>query len=125
MLALLAGALCIGPRAARAAPDAADSLAAAPAERPLAAFAAPRVRAWQVGFLRPDRMEHAGLSFALTSALVIASRDRRLAAGAVLSLGLGKELWDRRGSGGFDPVDLAAGATGVGVAVILVRARGD
>jgi hypothetical protein len=70
-------------------------------------------------------LEHAGLSFALTSALVIATRDRRVAAAGVLSLGLAKELWDGRGSGGFDPVDLAAGATGIGFAVVLVRARGD
>ncbi len=70
-------------------------------------------------------MEHAGLSFALTSALVVATRDRRIAAASVLSLGLAKELWDRRRGSGFDPVDLAAGATGIGVAVILVRARGD
>ena len=113
MLALLT---LVAPRGASAQSNvASDSLAA---------FPSPRARAWQVGFVRPDRLEHMSLSFVLTSACILATRDRRLAAGTVLSLGVAKELWDRRGASGFDAVDLAAGATGVGLAVACVRARG-
>lgn len=93
--------------------------------RPLAAFPPPRVRAWQLGLVRPDRVEHASLSFALTSALIVATRDRGIAGGVVLSLGVAKELWDRRVSTGFDPVDLAADVAGITLALVSVRARGD
>lgn len=101
-----------------AAPEVSNAMAA------LAAFPPSRVRAWQVGFLRADRMQHMGLSFTLTSALIILTRDRGAAAGAAMALALGKELWDQRGSSGFDATDLAAGVTGIGVSVVLVRARG-
>ena len=104
----------------------ADSLAApdAPAATAaLAAFPLPRVRAWQVGLVRPDRMQHTGLSFALTSALIILTRQRGAAAGTALALGLGKERWDRRGSSGFDATDLAADVAGTSLAVMVVRAR--
>jgi hypothetical protein len=70
-------------------------------------------------------MQHMGLSFAITSALIILTRDPGVAAGTSLTLGLAKELWDRRGSSGFDPVDFAADAAGTGLAVVLVRAGGD
>jgi len=92
---------------------------------PLAAFPAARTRAWQVGLLRSDRLQHMGLSFAITSALIILTRDPGVAAATSLTLGLAKELWDRRGSSGFDPVDLAADAVGTGLAVVLVRAGGN
>ena len=88
------------------------------------AFPAPRVRAWQMGLLRPDRLEHASFSFTLAGAAIVATRSRAAGAG-MLALGLAKELYDRRpGGSGFDPVDLAADATGVGLAIVLVRARG-
>jgi len=69
-------------------------------------------------------MAHTGLSFVLGTALIILTRDRGSAAGGVLALGLCKEVWDQRGSSGFDATDLAADAAGVGLAVVLVRARG-
>jgi hypothetical protein len=139
---LLAVALLAAPWSARAVRAAApsdslvgaDSLAtpdtlavadSSAARAPLAAFPPAGVRAWQVGLLRADRMQHMGLSFALTTALIILTRDRGAAAAATVSLGLAKELWDRRGSSGFDPIDLAADAAGIGLAVVLVRARGD
>ena len=105
-----------------------DSLAvtdssAAPA--PLAAFPPAQARAWQVGLVRADRMQHLSLSFAITSALIVLTREPGVAAGTSLTLGLAKELLDRRGSSGFDPIDLAADAVGTGLAVVLVRAGGD
>ena len=121
MLGLL---LTLASLAAPGVARAQTAAAAAPLDS-LAAFPSPRMRAWQAGFVRPDRMEHFGLSFVLTSALIVATRDRRVATGATLSLLVGKELWDRKSGGAFDPVDLAAGAGGVGLAVVCVRARGD
>lgn len=75
------------------------------------------VRAWQVGLLRPDRLQHASLS--ATCALALSLVTRRPAAGAAgaLVLGLGKELWDRHRSG-FDPVDLTADAVGAGLGAL-------
>lgn len=77
----------------------------------LAAFPPERVRAWQVGLLRPDRLQHASFSFALGTAFTLASRDRAAGAGAALALGALKELWDSR-HGGADGVDLLADAIG-------------
>lgn len=91
---------------------------------PLAAFPTPGVRAWQTGLLRPDRLEHASLSFTLTAALILATRDHAAAAAGALAFGLGKELWDARGSSGFDVIDLSADGAGVTLALIAVRARG-
>jgi hypothetical protein len=129
--------LALAPRALRAAP--ADSAAVgasrqdtvavigvaadAQARDSIGSFPPPRVRAWQVGLVRADRLEHASLSFALTSALTIVFRDRAAAAGTALAFGLGKELWDGR-QGHFDPVDLAADAVGIGLASVLVAPRG-
>ena len=70
-------------------------------------------------------MQHMGFSFALSCALIVATRNHAAAAGTVIALGFGKEMWDRRGSSGFDPIDLAADITGAGLAVMLVPARGD
>lgn len=92
--------------------------------RPATEFPAPRVRAWQVGLARPDRLEHASLSFTLAAALIVASRSHAAAASAAFALGVGKELWDAHGSSGFDPTDVAADATGIALAVVFVRARG-
>lgn len=104
--------------------DAAADRAAHASSVPLVAFPAPRVRAWQTGLLRPDRLEHASLSFTLTAALVLATRDHAAAAAGALAFGVGKELWDARGSSGFDVVDLSADGAGVTLALIAVRARG-
>ena len=79
-----------------------------------------RVRAWQTGLARPDRLEHGSLSFTLAAGTGLAGGTR---AGAfLLSLGLGtlKELRDRH-HGGFDPVDLTADALG---AALGARAAG-
>jgi len=89
----------------------------------LARFPPPRVRAWQVGLARGDRLQHTSMSFALASALTLIARDRRVAAGVTLALGVGKELWDERGDR-FDPVDLSADATGIVLAAVAVRPRG-
>ena len=77
----------------------------------LPAFPPPEVRAWQVGLLRPDRLQHAGLSFALGAAFTLASRDRAAGASAAFALGALKEVWDARHSGA-DGVDLLADAVG-------------
>jgi len=87
-----------------------------------ATFPPPRVRAWQVGLLRPDRLQHASLSFALAAALTIVTRNRAGGATAALAIGFGKEVWDGK-HGQFDPVDLAADAVGVGLAAVLVEPR--
>ena len=89
----------------------------------IASFPPPRVRAWQVGLVRGDRLQHASLSFALASALIIVTRDRAAGAATAFALGVGKELWDGR-TGRFDPVDLAADAVGIGFATVLVAPRG-
>jgi hypothetical protein len=110
LLALLLA--CAPPSARAATTTAVDSLPPFPP--------AP-VRAWQTGLVRADRLEHAGASFALASALTLATRDRRAAALATLALGLGKEWHDGRGASGFDPVDLTADALGVVLALVTVR----
>jgi len=101
-----------------------DSIVA-PAARAdsIVSFPPPRVRAWQVGLVRGDRMEHASLSLALTSALIIVTRNRAASAATALAFGVGKELWDQRTSR-FDPVDLTADAVGVGLATLLVTPHG-
>ena len=105
-------------------PVANDSLAAPGVRKDsLTAFPPPRVRAWQVGLVRSDRLEHASLSFALASAFIIVTRNRAAGAATAFAFGLGKELWDGR-EGRFDPVDLTADAVGVGLATALVAPRG-
>ena len=77
----------------------------------------PQIRRWQVGLLRPDRMQHASLSLTLGLAAGLMSGKPAFAAGGVLALGLAKEFYDMRGSG-FDPVDLLADGLGAGTAAI-------
>jgi len=89
----------------------------------LVSFPPPRVRAWQVGLVRGDRLEHASLSFALASAFIIVTRNRAAGAATAFAFGLGKELYDGRTTF-FDPVDLAADAVGVALATVLVAPRG-
>ncbi|HXJ70585.1 MAG TPA: hypothetical protein VNM39_16900 [Verrucomicrobiae bacterium] len=111
----------VAPAGRASAPDS----IVAPAARAdsLVSFPPPRVRAWQVGLVRGDRIEHASLSFALTSALIIITRNRPASAATALAFGVGKELWDQRTSR-FDPVDLTADAVGVGLASLLVTPHG-
>jgi hypothetical protein len=108
---LLACALAMLARAPLARAEAvADTLRVPPA----------RIRAWQLGLARPDRLEHASLSFTLAAGAGLAGGTRTNA--FLLSLGLGtlKELRDRH-HGGFDPIDLAADALG---AALGARAAG-
>jgi hypothetical protein len=86
-------------------------------------FPAPRVRAWQTGLVRPDRLEHAGLSFTLVAALTIATHNPAAAASTSLALGVAKELWDARTPSGADALDLTADACGVALALWTVGAR--
>ena len=78
---------------------------------PLPSYPEPRVRAWQVGLLRADRLQHLGLSFTLGVMSGVTSESPAAAAGAAFGIGLAKELWDTR-HGDFDLVDLLADACG-------------
>jgi hypothetical protein len=100
------------------APTAATAEPAAPPPLP-----PPSVRAWQTGLLRPDRLEHASFAFTLGLGVGLLSRQPASAAASALTLGLLKELRDRR-HGGFDPVDLAADAIGAGLSAAATRAAG-
>ncbi|MCC6348055.1 MAG: hypothetical protein IT347_00490 [Candidatus Eisenbacteria bacterium] len=101
------------PAVAHADPAAGDSLAAYPP---------PRVRAWQVGLVRPDRLQHASLSFVLAAGATLATRRPAASFAGVLALGLAKEAWDSRAEG-FDAVDLAADAAGATLGVVAARDR--
>lgn len=118
MLTVLLLALVLAPSVARAERDSTTTSVAA-----LAPFPSPEVRRWQVGLLRPDRLEHASASFVATAILVLATRDARAAAGIGLAAGVAKEWHDRNGPSGFDTMDLAADALGVAAAVAWVPAR--
>ncbi len=85
------------------------------------ALPASRVRAWQTGLLRPDRLEHASLAFTGGLAAGLLSRRPAGALGAALALGLAKELWDARRSS-FDRGDLAADLAGAGLAALATAA---
>jgi len=78
----------------------------------------PHVRAWQVGLLRPDRLQHVTLSY--TSGLMVgfASEAPAAAAASALAIGVAKELWDLHRGGRFDPLDLAAAAVGAAGAAL-------
>lgn len=102
---------CARPCVARAA---ADSLAAAPAAR---------VRAWQCGLLRADRLQHASLSFTLAAGAGVAGARALPAFGGTLALGLAKELLDARRTR-FDPADLAADLAGAALGASVARSAG-
>jgi hypothetical protein len=120
MLALL-GPMPAPARAAEARSDStrADSNAVAPrtaeerAELPTGA-----AHGWQTGAFRPDRLEHASLSFALSAGVGAVTRRPGVGAGTALVLGFGKELLDDHVDGG----DLAADAVGAALAALLVAA---
>ena len=84
----------------------------------------PRVRAWQVGVLRADRLQHLGFSFTLGVMSGITSESPAAAAGTALGLGIMKELWDVR-HGDFDAMDVFADACGAlgaaGATITLTR----
>ncbi len=98
----------------------------APADAPAGTVASPAlpppsVRAWQTGLLRPDRLEHASFAFTLGLGVGLLSRRPAGAAASALTLGLAKEIRDRRHEG-FDPVDLAADAIGAVFAATVTHA---
>jgi len=93
------------------------------AEGPLVATPPPAmVRAWQVGMLRPDRLQHTSTSFAIAVGSGIATEDRASAFAISLGIGLLKECWDAR-RGRFDLVDLGADATGALLGALTTRPR--
>jgi hypothetical protein len=100
-------------------------LASAASSRVLAAdsreLPPPRVRAWQTGLLRPDRLQHASLAFSAGLAAGVLTREPTVALESAMSLGLLKEIWDRR-RGRFDFVDLAADGIGAGLAAVATAA---
>lgn len=79
------------------------------------------MRAWQTGALRPDRVQHASLSFALGLGAGLASDSPEAGAGIAFGLGFAKELADHR-EDGFDAGDLAADAIGAALAWWAVTA---
>ncbi len=82
----------------------------------LATTAGPRVRAWQVGLLRPDRLQHASLSFTIAAGANVTMRRPATAFAFTLSLGLVKEIWDSRHDS-FDATDFAADVVGAWLGV--------
>jgi hypothetical protein len=105
---------------------AAPAGAAVPAAGPdsTLAFPSASVRGWQLGWARPDRLQHASLSFTLAAGATLASRRPLPSFAGVLALGLAKELWDARVTA-FDPADLAAGAAGAALGASAARAGGN
>jgi len=87
-------------------------------------FPDPAVRAWQVGVLRPDRLQHATLGFTGGALIGLPSESPGAALIGAATLGLAKELWDAR-SGRFDALDLAATCIGglASAAVIIPLTR--
>lgn len=79
------------------------------------------LRAWQVGLLRPDRLQHGSLSFTCALALTLLTRRPAAGAAGTLVLGFGKEVWDRHRTG-FDAVDLTADAVGAGLGALAGHA---
>jgi len=80
----------------------------------------PAVRAWQIGALAPDRLQHASLAFSLGLALGIMSGEPAAAGGAA-ALALAKEAADGR-RGRFDRGDLLAGLAGAACAALAIAA---
>lgn len=83
----------------------------------------PRVRGWQTGALRPDRLQHLSLGFALALGTGLAADSPEAGAAVAIGLALAKEAADRPATG-FDAVDLAAGAAGAALAAWAVAALG-
>lgn len=76
-----------------------------------------RARAWQTGLMRADRLEHASLAFSSGLAVALLTRRPVAALAGGFTLGLAKELWDRR-TRHFDGGDLVADAIGAGLAML-------
>lgn len=97
---------------------------ASPADSASRAIAFPSAadRAWQTGFARRDRLQHASLSFVLAGACRTAGRSRGESFAFTLSLGVLKEARDARRTK-FDVVDLAADAIGAAIGSALPGAN--
>ena len=81
----------------------------------------PRVRAWQTGLLRDDRLRHVSLAFTAGLGTGLVTRSSVAAAGAAFGLGLAKEIRDRPHTG-FDAVDLIADSVGAALAAWATHA---
>jgi hypothetical protein len=104
MLAWMLGAGLLAAPAAGAAPARPDSIA----------------RAAPAGLFRADRLQHVSLALTLGLGSGLASRRPAIALVVPLTLGLAKEVRDRRVTR-FDPADLAADLAGATMAAVLVR----
>ena len=80
-------------------------------------FPEAKVRAWQTGLLRPDRLQHASLALSIGLSIGLVTQKPEAAAGGALVLGVLKELRDMR-RGHFDWVDLAADGIGAGLSAV-------
>jgi hypothetical protein len=87
-------------------------------------FPDPEVRSWQIGILRPDRLQHATLGFTAGSLLGLPSRSAEAALIGTVSISLAKELWDSR-TGKFDAVDLLASTLGGAAAAAITATIRD
>jgi hypothetical protein len=81
----------------------------------------PRVRAWQMGLLRDDRLRHLSLAFTSGLGTGLVTRSSVAAAGTAFGLGLAKEIRDRPHTG-FDAVDLIADSVGAALAAWATHA---
>jgi len=79
-----------------------------------------RWHSWQTGVLRADRLQHASLTFSAGLAGGLATQRVGTVIGIGAVLGIGKELLDMRTTH-FDWGDLAADATGAGLAALITR----
>lgn len=93
-----------------AAPVHGDPVAEAPPPA-VREFPDARVRAWQLGLLRADRLQHVGFSYTSGLMVGLTSEQPVAAAATALTLGLAKELWDAAHDR-FDAVDLLADLVG-------------
>ncbi len=105
--------------AAAEAPPAVSAPAPLPASR-APGFPEPRVRAWQLGLARPDRLQHAAFSYTAGLMVGLTSESPAAAAAGAFTLGVAKELWDLHRSG-FDVMDLVADAVGAAGAAATTR----
>jgi len=105
------------PALARAETTAADS-SAVPTAIASPALPTGAAHGWQSGALRPDRLQHASLAFAIGAGVGAASRRAEVGAGTALLLGVAKEFLDDHVDGG----DLIADTAGASLAALVVAA---